>query len=479
MAWIGEAPPDEQQTAPPGVAKPRPSKWIGEAPPDEAPFEQAKQALGNEMGSAWDNFSVINTALNVPSSGVNFLKNMVTPILHPVQTVEGLGKMGLGFIEKLIPGDQGHEAYAEAIINHYKERYGGVPELLKTIETDPVGFATDLSALLGGGGAVANLVSKGGTTAKVLSSASKALNPITAPVEIPSIFRQAVSKTKLPESIYGRTMKMPPGSVRDEVQNSVLNTLVREEKISLGKTSLHRMKTAIGELDTKIDDALEFIATHTGADMDINTIVTALDTLKSKYKNRSNPQPYYDAIDAVKQEYIGHSFVRNGRIALDDAVQLKKGTYQEIQNYYMKGQKPETGRIGIQNDIDSVAKAEVARTIKQVVLEHPDIPDGIKAAMRREAGLMNARKWVERATNRGGNLDPVNITGMLFGVLVEKGLPGAAAWRVAMSQPVMSRLAILLAGGSSKMDMFEQVAMPVTTGLAKTGALPFFSKESE
>ena len=82
---------------------------------------------------------------------------------------------------------------------------------------------------------------------------------------------------------------------------------------------------------------------------------------------------------------------------------------------------------------------------------------------------MNARKWVERATNRGGNLDPISLSGMLFGVLAEKGIPGAAAWRIAVSQPVMSRFAIWLGSGSEKLSLLEKAAMLGTIGMYQAG----------
>jgi len=440
MAWEGEAPKENKV-----------SSWEGQAPKESS-------------------FSFSEMASNIPSSGVEFLKNMVQPLLHPIETGKALGKTGMGFIEKLIPGDQGHEQFADSMLNFFTERYGGMDKFLKTVQNDPVGFAADLSTVFGGAGTALQaskigLLSKAG---KVASTAGKVLNPVTAPFEAAGGVRTLLSKTELPESIYARTMKMPPGSLGEEGRASVLQTLVREEKLPLGKNTLFKVNQIIKDTDKKIGDTLEALSQQ-GAQVDINVVVNALDDLKTAYKNRPNPQPYYKAIEAVKQDYINHSFVNQGRLTLTDAQALKKGTYQEISSYYMKQQKPETGRIGIQNDIDAASKAKAAQALRQAVLDEPSVPQEIKVAMKKEAGLMNARKWVERATNRGGNLDPISLSGMLFGVLAEKGIPGAAAWRIAVSQPVMSRFAIWLGSGSEKLSLLEKAAMPGTIGMYQAG----------
>ena len=70
---------------------------------------------------------------------------------------------------------------------------------------------------------------------------------------------------------------------------------------------------------------------------------------------------------------------------------------------------------------------------------------------------MSARKWVERAANRGGNINPASLGSMLFGVLSEGGVPAAMAFRLAMDQNMMSRFAISLEGGSKIMKEVSRV----------------------
>ena len=114
-----------------------------------------------------------------------------------------------------------------------------------------------------------------------------------------------------------------------------------------------------------------------------------------------------------------------------------------------------------------MAKSRAASAIREAILSHPDIPQSVAKNLSREAGLANARKWVERATNRGGNLDPISLDGIVFGMLIEGGLPGTVAYRIAKSQPVMSRLGI-------RMGNF----FPGTATKEATRVLPFFMQQS-
>lgn len=403
----------------------------------------------------------------IPSAG-RFVEGVVQPFIHPIKTVEGISKVGSGALRL----SEDTSAW-DAVKGFFMDRYGSVEGLKKTIATDPVGFAADISTVLTGGGSLAakapGMVGKVGAGVRAVG---EAVNPIGLPGKAVGAIRETIGATKLPEELYSRTMKMPPGSLREEGRARVVNTLVREERLPLGKATSQKIREITKTTGDSIDGTLAGLVKTQGSEIDISVLVKSLDELKKTYKNRPNPQPYYDAIDAVKQDYLNHSYINSGgKISLIDAHDLKKGTYQEIQSYYMKQQKPETGRIGIQNDVDASAKAGAASALRQAILEHPDVPASVKTDLTRQAGVMNARKWVERATNRGGNLDPVSLSGMMFGILVEKGFAPVAAWRIAASQPVMSRLAIGLAHGSETARGIGNVVRPVALGSRATDIL--------
>ena len=407
----------------------------------------------------------------IPSIYSDFLEPAVKGLISPSPMISKLTQdPGTGELF-MKPPEISTMDMLRGVGKEYGETYGGIENLKETISKHPGKIIGDIStlAISGAKGAQMAGLSK---LAKAMEVTADVTNPLGLAGKGAEAIRKGISATELPESLYARTMKIPPGSLREEGRERVLKTLVREEGLPLGKNTVDKMNVTIKELDTDIGNVIKNVSKQ-GADIDINTVMNGLENLKKNYRNRPDPQAYYDAIDAAKQEYSNHAFVNQGRISLADAHDLKKGTYAEIQDYYMKQQKPETGRIGVKNDIDAVAKAEAAKVLREEVLNHPGVPSVVKEQMSKEAGLMNARKWVERATNRGGNLDPVSLSGFLFGIMVEKGMPATAAWRIATSQPVMSRIAIGLAGGSETLKAMGKVTKPaINIGYLEEKASP-------
>jgi len=421
---------------------------------------------------------------NVLRSGAKFVSDVVTPFTKPIETIDSINKIGAGILSKVVGGslyDPDAEESANAVGQYYVNKYGSIDNLKKTMYEDPVGFMADVSTVLTMGG---GLASKAGSISKsssllkageALSTASDVANPLAAPGLLLKGARKTVAATNIPEDIYARTMKMPPGSVREDVQGKVLKTLVRNEEIPLGtgrfsgKSSLEKINNIVKKTGDSIDKELGWLQSQYASEIDVGYVTNALDKFKDKYKKQLDYKAYEAAIDDVKDMVVQHAYSNNGKIGVFDANEMKKGIHQSIESYYMKQQKPESGRVGVKNDVDASARAEAAKALRASVLDHPDVPASVRENLERQAGAMNARKWVERATNRGGNLDPVSLSGMLFGVLVDNGMPAAAAWRVSTSQPVMSRLALQLAHGNKTMQSLGKTVRPGALGSRLVG----------
>jgi hypothetical protein len=455
-----------------------------------------------------EGFSFSKMLGNIPSSGIEFGKNILSAITSPVQTTTGIAKLAKGTDVKLrelmgqkIPPEQaGLKQYPDAFYQEaIVKRYGSLDNFLNTLQTDPVGVAADASVILSGTGAglkVAGLAKAG----KVASTVGELANPAAWPGKAAGGIRELLGRSNLPESIYARSLKIPPGSLKEEGRANVIETLVRDEKLPLGKGTRAEINSIIKELDDGITKTLDDLSSS-GSQFSIDTISIALDNFKDNFSNRPNPQRYYNAIDKVKKDFIEHDFVarkeventilRQSKIVnetgkpfevpetvktyipdtinLSDAQALKKGTYAELEQYYTKGQKPETGRVGIRNDVEAAGKAKVAQTLRNSILSSPDVPESVRTDLSREAGLMAARKWVERAANRGQNLDPISLGGMAFGILIEGGVPGAVAYKIATSQSVQSRLALFIAHGSEKIKALGEYGIPTTLGAYQAG----------
>lgn len=128
----------------------------GQTQPEERPLSTQYQppTEAQTIRETYSKPAVGDIIKNAPGSAVELGKNIYTAVTHPIETAKTVGKTALGGVEKLIPGEQGHEEYANAIGNMFAERYGGMDNLRKTMTQDPIGFLADASTLLSGVGAL-------------------------------------------------------------------------------------------------------------------------------------------------------------------------------------------------------------------------------------------------------------------------------------------------------------------------------------
>ena len=124
----------------------------------------------------------MKAAVNAPHSAMEFAKNVVQPIVHPIKTAENIGNIGLGVMEKLgLYGHAGYEKYADAVGQMMMDRYGSIDNVKRTLASDPVGAAADVSAILtGGGSTAARLPGVLGKTGEVINAAGRVVDPVNA-----------------------------------------------------------------------------------------------------------------------------------------------------------------------------------------------------------------------------------------------------------------------------------------------------------
>ena len=68
----------------------------------------------SEPGMSWRDVAQ-GAAANFPKSAMQFGADLVSPVTEPVETAKGLMNLGLGIIQKAIPGEQPNEATADAV----------------------------------------------------------------------------------------------------------------------------------------------------------------------------------------------------------------------------------------------------------------------------------------------------------------------------------------------------------------------------
>lgn len=125
-----------------------PDAFLADDPPfDPDAFLAPKNVGWSDIpGMAYDNFG---------KSAKQAGSDMVQPFLSPVETAKSLGSLAVGAVQKLIPGEQSSEKYADAVGEHFAKRYGGWEEFRRTAATDPVGLLLDASTIFSGGGTLA------------------------------------------------------------------------------------------------------------------------------------------------------------------------------------------------------------------------------------------------------------------------------------------------------------------------------------
>lgn len=126
---------------------------------------------------------------NVPKSFANLIGGVAEAVTSPLQTAQTVLDIGAGALQAATPKpiadfinslDTNPEAaqraanLASAVGGQYKDRYGSVEGIKKAIATDPVGVASDLSAILGIGGAVTP-----GRVGATLTKAADITNPLS------------------------------------------------------------------------------------------------------------------------------------------------------------------------------------------------------------------------------------------------------------------------------------------------------------
>lgn len=170
-------------------------------PSGDNPFAQndpkPTARLQNPVKKNYGKMEAIGAAkTNFVPSAVNAAKNMRDALVHPIDSLTTLGKIGAGAVINLHPTEvkkmitdandpRINEAVdtANAVGGVYAERYGDRQRIINTFAEDPVGLSADLSMLLmGGAGAargVAAVTGKGAKVANALSAASTVTNPMS------------------------------------------------------------------------------------------------------------------------------------------------------------------------------------------------------------------------------------------------------------------------------------------------------------
>lgn len=154
------------------------------------PVQSSGGGIPTGRKRAWADVPV-EAITNVVPSAIQMGTGIYEAVRHPIDTTKTVAELATGALLHAAPkevvdwfnqyGDKEKVKkvmdMASSVGGMYKERYGSEEAIKKTIATDPVGFAGDLSTLISGGSTAATKLGMTGTATK-LATAADIVNPI-------------------------------------------------------------------------------------------------------------------------------------------------------------------------------------------------------------------------------------------------------------------------------------------------------------
>lgn len=427
---------------------------------------------------------------NVLSSGAKMATDIGSAIVHPVDTLKAIGSIPVGLAEKAgipvgtaAPGEQDAAKTLDAIIDHFKERYGSFEKAKESLYKDPVGVLADVSTAAGGfgglmkgAGAVADVAgaTKAAGIAGDVAKAARTVAEVTDPVAaITKPVSAAVGATKLPERLYQSALK-PGAAAGDAAAAAEKIQTGLQHKIPVSDAGVDRLHDLINDLGQKIQDKIDAGA-GSGVTVDPQSVASRADQIKPQFANQVNNSADLDAIDASKKQFLTERGAKPGKPAVapqptgvldaqgrpimtagtpatpptpappipaDKAQQIKQGTYQQIKKSY-----------GQLSSAQVEAQKALARGIKEELAAQ--IPE-IASLNATDSRLIGLQKALENRVRVAANHNIIGIGAPILGTAVahasqngKLGLVTGIVKHMLEDPAVKSKLAIAMNGARS------------------------------
>lgn len=439
-------------TEQPGVGKwSRMAEKTAVSPADEfrAGVERIKAEKPDVDTLEWK--EVLKSAVgNVPGSALEYGKGMIEPIKHPIKTAKAIGTLAAGGAQKLIPGQQSEEIAQQeqafdAVVEHFKGRYGSVEGFKKTVSKDPVGVLADVATLLIPGGQAVKgvgVATKAGKIVKAgeyISKTGAAVEPgrIISPVlrGTGKLGTKALSNLPgySPSEIYESAAKFSTKLSRNE--RAALAQSALDRKIPASVKGLQEAEVQIRKYRDKVDELIEAAADR-GGTIDTEKLLKHFPELEKEASLRALSGDAKRGIDKVRRQIV-NNFRNKKTLTIKDAQAFKQNTYKDIESYY-SATKHSPMTVKAQK-----ATARAAREELEVL-----IPE-IKSANKNWGELVKLQEAMTKVANRVTNRDLMGI-GMPIKAIAGgtaggvPGLMGGIALGIIDAPTVKSRIAILL-----------------------------------
>lgn len=366
-------------------------------------------------------FDALEMVKNIPGDAVNVAKQMANMVVHPIDTVEGLWNVVAGTAEKLWPGEQSHEKYANAVVDDLRNKYGGIEEFQRQLQTHPMETLLDASTVLTGGAGAARMAgAKGAKAAQAI---------VDVPGAVARVARAGWAKARgagKPGELWESAIK--PSTVLPYKERLKMADTALSERILPTKGGMNKLRDAKQAVGRRIGQLIDE-AEASGHQFTIGELSNEVRKLQAEWRASASPGMVGNVASLRKFMNKWEMDLRKKRkIAKDQDVtlspaetqKLKTDLYDEI-NFDAKRQ------TGIKS-VEETQKA-LARGARQN-LER--IQPELAGVNERWGRLESLEPIMERAAGRISNRDTMGIgIGVnTAGGGVIGGAPGAAAGAV-------------------------------------------------
>jgi hypothetical protein len=385
---------------------------------------------------------------NIPASAKRFGQDIISVITDPVNTAKGVASLGLGIAQKLIPGKQEKEVFADAFGDFVKERYGSIENLKKTIATDPVGAVADLSLFATGTGAAlrgAALIpkaQKAGRVATALQKTGAAAQKVGAAIEPINIGIKGVvkpiAKATLPKGLPAKMLERSAkfSTTIPETDRARMIQTMLDNGIGLTKGGVDKSRKLIDGFNVKVTDLINK-ATREGKAIKVKALFTDLKKLRKEATLSDLPETELKKINKIAGELNrANQKLRKGTLTPKEAQKLKQNIYKRT--YSLHGKQ----RANITRD----TRKSIARRAKE---EIEKLNPEIKLLNQKEGAMIKLSKELEKAVSRISNnnifsLRNVITVGAGGAIGQAPGIAAALGISIASDPRVQSKIALAM-----------------------------------
>lgn len=356
-------------------------------------------------------FSFSEMLGNIPESAKQVATDTAEAVMNPIDSAQGIGSVLTGYAEKFsniirskLPNDSklmelsdfsrkfymaiintflGNELgdtntpSADAMNQHFIDRYGSVDQALETLEKDPAGALLDAASVFSVGA---------GAAGKARTLAGKAI-----PEGLPKHMYESAAK-------FTTTRK--DGGVNVQA--------LLDEGIPLTPKGVQKLENLITAINGQIDNILKN-SKNANTKVPTDFIMARMDALKNSYINTVEGQKDRGIIEKIVDGFKDE-LESNGKthMTISELNDFKKNTYGKVTDWNpAKGNKRKT---------KDQAFKELSAGARDVV---ESMEPETKNLNQRQAPLLDSREKLQRAVSRIENRDTIGM-----GDLVKLGMFG-------------------------------------------------------